>query len=252
MDEKQKVQEVQYSYPYHYIPGWENEDFSQTHHWSWGFRYLGGLKVVLDQLDDLTFDSLVDVGCGDGRFLREAKERYPEKDLFGVDYSDRAINLARAMNPGVAFESRNIVTDPLKQKFDVATLIEVLEHIPPDQVEEFIEEVHSLLHPGGHLILTVPHVNKSVSEKHYQHFDAGTLRRLLGPHFVELQFIPFDSHSKLLTAMQLLLGGDGRHFVLTNSVINKAFLKVYFKNFLYEVTEEDCGRVAVVGQPRGQ
>lgn len=248
MEEEQKIQEAQYSYPYHYIPKWQKGEFSQTHHWSWGFRYLGGLKVVLDQLSDFAFDSLIDIGCGDGRFLREANHRYPDKDLLGVDYSQRAINLARAMNPSITFQERDIVAEPLNRKFDVATLIEVLEHIPPGQLEKFIEEIHSVLSPGSHLIVTVPHVNKSVSEKHYQHFDRASLDRLLAPYFDKLRFIPFDSHSKILTALKMLLGGDGRHFVLTNSMANRVFLNVYFERFLYNVTEENCGRIAVVGR----
>ncbi len=48
--------------------------FSQLRHWSWGYRYLGRLQVVFDLLDGLEFDSLLDVGCGDGRFLREARQ----------------------------------------------------------------------------------------------------------------------------------------------------------------------------------
>lgn len=250
MEPEQTIQETQYSYPYHYIPQWENNIFSQTRHWSWGFRYLGGMKVVFDQLDNFSFSSLIDIGCGDGRFVREVKKRYPEKNVLGVDYSERAINLARVLNPDLAFEDRDIITNPLDRTFNVATLIEVVEHIPPNKLKQFVKQVHAVLSPEGYLILTVPHVNKSVSDKHYQHFDAAALRDLLDTHFQKLRFIPFDSHSKFLTVMQLLLGGKGNHFVLTNSWINSVFLQVYFNRFLYEVTEENCGRIAVVGRAR--
>jgi 2-polyprenyl-3-methyl-5-hydroxy-6-metoxy-1,4-benzoquinol methylase len=252
MKEEQNIQEAQYSYPYHYIPNWGDNAFSQTQHWSWGFRYLGGMKVVLDQLSEISFDSLVDVGCGDGRFLREVKKRHPAKEVLGIDYSERAINLAQAMNPNLRYERRDIITKPLNRTFDVATLIEVVEHIRPDQVQQFIRQVHAALRPGGRLVLTVPHVNMPVQDKHFQHFDSEALRNLLTPLFEELKFIPFDSRSKLLKVAQLFMGGQGNHFVLTNTMLSRAFLRMYFDKFLYEVTESDCGRIAVTGRTRAE
>jgi 2-polyprenyl-3-methyl-5-hydroxy-6-metoxy-1,4-benzoquinol methylase len=246
MESEKRIQEEQYLYPYHYIPEWGKNGFSQTQHWSWGFRYLGGMKVVLDELEKLSFESLIDVGCGDGRFLREVEKRYPEKDILGVDYSDRAIKLARTMNPEIPFEVRNIIDEPLEHTFEVATLIEVLEHIPPDQVDQFINQVHAALRPHGCLILTVPHVNKPVSNKHYQHFDADGLRSVLDPYFQNMKFIRFDSHSKVLSALQYFLGGDGDNFIITNSKLNNLFINIYFDNFLYIKDDKKCGRICVI------
>lgn len=70
-DDEQQIQEDQYDYPYHYIPRVENGQFSQSQYWSWGMHYLGGIQLILEQIDSYSFDSLIDVGCGDGRFLRE-------------------------------------------------------------------------------------------------------------------------------------------------------------------------------------
>jgi hypothetical protein len=103
-----------------------------------------------------------------------------------------------------------------------------------------------MLKPGGHLILTVPHANKPVSDKHYQHFDSDSLRSILDPFFQNLKFIPFDSHSKVLSLCQYVIGGSGNHFVITNSTVNNIFMKIYINNFLYSVEEGSCGRIAVV------
>ena len=54
----QSIQEKEYSFPYHYIPEISEEGFSQVKHWSWGYRYLGGLRVVIDQLNKISFNSL--------------------------------------------------------------------------------------------------------------------------------------------------------------------------------------------------
>ena len=53
----QMIQEEEYSFPYHYIPEISEKGFTQEKHWSWGYRYLGGLKVVIDQFNKISFNS---------------------------------------------------------------------------------------------------------------------------------------------------------------------------------------------------
>ena len=55
MSEQFNLQEEEYEFPYHYIPTFKNGNFSQTIHWSWGFRYLGGIKIVMDCLKNEQF-----------------------------------------------------------------------------------------------------------------------------------------------------------------------------------------------------
>jgi len=127
MDKSQLIQDSQYSYPYHYIPTLGDNVFSQVQYWSWGFRYMGGLQIVIDQLKDRQFESLVDVGCGDGRLLKELTLLYPEKRLLGVDYSQRAILLAQALNPSLDYDVVDIIENPLLERFDVVTLVTLLQ-----------------------------------------------------------------------------------------------------------------------------
>jgi SAM-dependent methyltransferase len=246
LDRQQQSQEAEYEYPYHYIPTWENGRFSQTQYWSWGFSYLGGLQVVSDQLDKLQFNSLVDIGCGDGRFLREVAKRYPKIELLGVDYSERAIQLAKALNPNLNYRVANITEEPLADLFDIATLVEVLEHIPPDQVAAFLEAVATALGDGGMLILTVPHVNVPVSDKHYQHFSSELLHGLLELHFREVVFIPFDRASRVVYVLWRLIGGAGGDFVVTNPRLTSWFYRLYQDRYLYTDVERKCARIAAV------
>jgi len=86
LSEKQAIQESEYFIPYHYIPEKDDQGFSQTLFWSWGMRYFAGIELVLAQLENLKFSSIIDIGCGDGRFLREARRAFSGKSLLGVDY----------------------------------------------------------------------------------------------------------------------------------------------------------------------
>lgn len=246
---QQSIQEAEYAYPYHYIPTWDGQRFSQQLSWSWGYRYLGGILLVIDQLRGIEFQSLVDIGCGDGRFLREAARSFPKTGLLGLDYSARAIALARAMNPGLQYRAVNILEESLTSQFDVATLIEVLEHIPTQDVPAFLAAVAATIKPGGWLILTVPHRNKPVESKHFQHFDTKLLASLVAPHFHEFHAIPFDALprvSNLLNIFEKLLGGRGRYFLVTNRRLWKLFFRFYLKHYLYSSDESSCGRIAMI------
>jgi len=250
VEKKQLLQEKQYEYPYHYIPEVENGEFTQVKYWSWGFKYLGGQQVVLDQLKKIFFKSLVDVGCGDGRFIREADKRFSDMRFFGIDYSERAIGLARAMNPLQEYRAMDVMSDSVDEKFDVATLLEVLEHIPTDKVSDFINHVSNLIKENGYLILTVPHKSVPLLGKHYQHFSSEQVKELLSPFFRDITVVPFDTRSRLLGFLHKLIGGEGEHFVVTNQKLNRFFWKMYTSRFLYSDSEDKSMRIAVTCQKR--
>lgn len=250
LDRIQQIQESQYQFPYHYIPNLDNGIFSQFYYWSWGFRYFGGMQVVFDQLETLSFDSLVDIGCGDGRFLREASKRYSSEKLVGVDYSESAVKLAQIMNPHLIYKNINIIEEDLSEQFDIATLVEVLEHIPLNQVDDFLKAVANVLNTDGKLILTVPHANRLVENKHYQHFTSKLLSKFLEPYFQNIVYIPFDIQSKVMSLLKLIIGGNAKYFVLTNFRLTSLFYKLYIKYYLYTDNEQECGRIAAVCQKR--
>lgn len=247
---QQSIQENQYKHPYHYIPVYDNGFFSQTQHWSWGYRYLGGMKIVFDQIIPIKFNSLIDIGCGDGRFIREFAIKYPDKKCVGVDYSKISIKLAQMLNPRLEFQCLDITVENNLKKYDIATSIEVLEHIPPENLVLFIESIASLLNDKGSFILTVPHVNKGLNKKHFQHFSGKLLVKLLEPYFTDFKIIPFDSASLFLGYLQKLIGGLGENFIITNKKILSKFYNLYISKYLYAPDEKKCGRIAMVCQKK--
>ncbi|MDZ7736258.1 MAG: class I SAM-dependent methyltransferase [Gammaproteobacteria bacterium] len=248
METQQKLQEEEYQYPYHYIPVCEDELFHQHRYWAWGFRYLGGLKLVTDLCEKQSAESLLDLGCGDGRFLSEIYQRWEDKRLLGVDYSERAIALANALNPEIEYKAVDILSDQLDETFDIVTLIEVIEHIRPEHLELFIQRVVSCIKPKGRLVLTVPHINKKVSKKHFQHFDSSKLYELLSPYFEELQFYPFDRSNRILKWWFRLIGGHGRYYLITWPWLLSAFYRYYLSTCLYGIEEAECERIACVAR----
>jgi SAM-dependent methyltransferase len=103
--------------------------------------------------------------------------------LTGVDFSANAVGFARAFNPRAEFIVEGLASFRSKKLYDVALCIEVLEHIPPDDLQSVIDAISRCLKPNGRLILSVPSKRIPLSDKHYQHFDIATLTTALGIFF---------------------------------------------------------------------
>lgn len=234
-----------YEYPYHYIPIWDGDNFSQTRTLLWGYEYLSYLYFVLDKVCQIGFESLLDVGCGDGRFLFELSRKLPNKKLVGIDYSKRAIDYARIMNPRVEWVCGDIRDKNIFEvDFDIITLIETLEHIKPDEIKPFLEGVHNYLKEGSNLIVTVPSNNIEVKERHYQHFDLHSLTAALSPFFTVVDASYLNRKSSLsLKLIQKFL--SNRFFILNNRRMLKWIYNYYIERLLF-TDKKNCCRIAVV------
>ena len=250
MDIQRELQERAYRSPYHYLPVIEEARFSQHQYWSWGYRYLGRLQITLELLEKTSFQSLLDIGCGDGRFLREVQYRFSGKRLLGIDYSKQAVHLARSLNPELQYEVMDIVQGTLDERFDVVTLLEVIEHIPSESLAEFLRAATRHLNPGGRLILTTPHSNTRVDPKHHQHFNSARLRDLLQSDYDPVWCVPFDYIDWPLRLFLKLLGGSGRFFIITHAGLNTFFFRRYMRHCLYGTGETRCHRIAAMAQKR--
>ncbi len=87
------------------------------------------------------FNSIVDVGCATGDFLREFQKR--GKDIFGLEGSKWAFD---HMQIGLVFvEQRDLRYEfVIKNKFDLCMSLEVAEHIEPDFVENYVKTLCNL------------------------------------------------------------------------------------------------------------
>ena len=97
---------------------------------------------------------MIDVGCGIGYFLEEAKKRGWE--VYGTEFTDEAIEICSKkeikMNKG-ALNPNNYDS----QEFDVITSFEVIEHINNPQEE--LANFYKILRKGGLVYCTTPNFN---------------------------------------------------------------------------------------------
>jgi SAM-dependent methyltransferase len=136
---------------------------------------------------------ILDFGCGAGYFLEAARDH--GWDAYGIEYSGRALELARA-------KQLNVVEAPLPPdafggaSFDVVTAFEVFEHVREPRREGSL--IASRLRPGGLLYCTTPNFN-SLS------------RRLLGARW---SIIEYPEHLCYFTGPSLARWLSGHGFVV--------------------------------------
>jgi 2-polyprenyl-3-methyl-5-hydroxy-6-metoxy-1,4-benzoquinol methylase len=207
---KQQEQEDDYNVgPYH----WFKERSTQS-----GRLYFGYLDICLNFIKgkNLNEKNVLDAGCGDGRFVGLLKDA-GVNNVYGIDFSERAISFARLMNPTANLSVADLKDFPFgKDFFDYIFFIETLEHIIPANINSVLEGLAGSLKNGGELIVTVPSVRYGIpgpDSKHYQHFTPESLREALTPYFTVIEMVGQDKEGfHLLKLIYKFI--DNHYFVI--------------------------------------
>jgi SAM-dependent methyltransferase len=135
----------------------------------------------------LTIDShVLDIGCGEGLFLKEVKGSVGS--VFGVeptpisaDYSRRVLNLdvRQGMIEDIEFPG---------ESFDIVTMFHVLEHV--ENPASVLKKIRDWIKPGGCLVIEVPNIGSPTARhkgssweliypEHRFHFNPRSIKYLL-------------------------------------------------------------------------
>jgi ubiquinone/menaquinone biosynthesis C-methylase UbiE len=96
--------------------------------------------------------NIVDVGCGTGRLLRKARERWPDAQLIGVDPAEGMVEKARFLMSSATFCVGMAESLPLPDASADFVFSTMSYHHWVDQVEG-VSEITRILRPKGHLFL---------------------------------------------------------------------------------------------------
>jgi SAM-dependent methyltransferase len=119
---------------------------------------------------------LLDIGCGNGRFLNNAKRL--GYDPWGVEPDPKACNEARKESNSVIHGTVDDV-DELKYKFDVITISHVIEHTY--DIDSVISKCNKLLNENGILFIEYPNPDSLCCN-----FFRGNWRGLEAPRHITL------------------------------------------------------------------
>ena len=107
------------------------------------------LKVEKEKIE-----SILEIGCGDGKWLNFSMKYFNAKSGVGVDLSDKLISYAKNNygSNNLVFLQENILEVEIKQKFDLIYNFAVVQYFNINEFEKLIEKSKKMLNQNGYII----------------------------------------------------------------------------------------------------
>jgi len=100
-------------------------------------RLMSAFQRTLDELFEQSDpSSVLDVGCGEGVLVHQWAQRLGDRRVVGIDLQEESIQAGWAQRQAPNLEYRVMAAEDLpfaENEFDLASAIEVLEHVPDPQ-----------------------------------------------------------------------------------------------------------------------
>ena len=107
-------------------------------------EYLYSRNQILHHLSQINFNSLMDIGCGNGFFTSHIFKKFPKKKISGCDISNTAVKQANnKYGDTIYFKKFNINVKKLEYQYDVILLNQVLYYIIEDYDASFKNIINS-------------------------------------------------------------------------------------------------------------
>jgi len=149
---------------------------------------------------ELSIETILDVGCGEGFTLQKLKDNHIGKKLEGIEYDDTAITLGKKMHPQITIKKGDIYKLPYKDNtFELILCTEVFEHL--EYPEKALKELHRVT--KKYCLFSVPHEpifmlidyirgKSPQSIGHINHWSRNGFRKFIEKHFlVQKIYNPF-------------------------------------------------------------
>jgi 2-polyprenyl-3-methyl-5-hydroxy-6-metoxy-1,4-benzoquinol methylase len=186
----------------------------------------GLIQVELRRIRDIqrfvTRGRILDIGCGNGRFLSVAKEA--GWNTLGIEISADMAEIARRDYGLEVIEGGFLDLELPAECFDVVTMWGVLEHL--HHPKGALNKVYKLLRPGGLFVVLTPNVDSTQFRlfgpnwslldvpRHLYQFSRTTLRRIVeDAGFKQVwgrYYAPEHDLGNLITSLEITLFGEGR------------------------------------------
>lgn len=118
---------------------------------------VGFTNWVLNKID-LPANKILDIGCGGGKTLYKLSEKYPSSYIYGVDYSQKSIEVAKEKNKEEVKNGRvnilqgDVLELPFKNEM-FSYIIAIRTHYFWNDLEKAFMEIRLKLERGGKFII---------------------------------------------------------------------------------------------------
>ncbi len=146
-------------------------------------------------------DHVLDIACGDGYGCRILAEQAGQ--VLGVDINQPLIAANQQKNAAanISYDVGDCFALSLPDgAVTGATAMELIEHLPVDQVDRFVKEVRRVVAPGGRFICSTPqnsHGDIPVVPWHVKEYSVAELRAILERHFSSVKILSSKSGGRL-------------------------------------------------------
>lgn len=104
--------------------------------------------------------SVLDIGCGNGSYISQVSNHFPDKDYTAIDISSELISIAQKKfsASNILFQHKSLEMLEANQKYDIILMRLIVQHLKDFQA--VLEKASHLLKPGGTLIIIEPDLIK--------------------------------------------------------------------------------------------
>jgi 2-polyprenyl-3-methyl-5-hydroxy-6-metoxy-1,4-benzoquinol methylase len=193
---------------------------------------------------------ILEAGCGPGLGARLLVEHGFQ--VVGIDYNQRGVAFAQILVPEAKFIHHDLRVlseiEELQTSFDAVTIVEVIEHIPPDFHPILLKGIHNVLCPHGTLVLSVPSAGMPLNKWDYKHFSLQEIINLIEQSGFQVKGVIYQHR------LHWLFSGRTWQF-LTNQYYDLRFARsilrsLFLKRFNTTENPNQAGRYIIKAEKR--
>ena len=123
------------------------------------------IEALLKEYDG---EKLLDIGCGIAPLCLVAKGKYPEAEVYGIDFADELVEKLKTKYVAINYSVADFYKLPFEDdSFGYVTMGELLEH--SEEPQRLINEAMRVLKKGGILAISTPYNEREQNHYYKQH-----------------------------------------------------------------------------------
>jgi len=138
---------------------------------------------------------VLDIGIGRGEML-SCMQRWGYENYMGIDISPSIVEFCKTLGLNcIEISNTTAWLNKNKNRFGLITILDVLEHVPKDEVISLLNSIREALQSGGILIIQVPNLQAPDGQLHrYNDFthEIGFIEHSLSQVLLTAGFKTFD------------------------------------------------------------